>query len=179
MVPLLERPFDRLPRGRPVEVVDAEQVREEARDAGLEAVEPRERVFANREDEVGRRPPLSQRERQLLLEGVRAFIVRVVEEVVLELVEDDQHRAADPRRPLGEDVREPTGRRAQGERADALDGLLDASSRAATGRSLLHDENGTATARGSLAWPGSTPPASELLMTPAFRTELLPTPLAP
>ena len=73
--------------------------------------------------------------------------MRVVEEVVLELVEDDQHRAAESRRPLGEDVREPTGGGRSGPRRMRSTACWTASFKAATGRSLLHD-GGNATGSG-------------------------------
>ena len=110
-VPVLERPFDRLARSRPVEVVDPEEVCEQAGDAVLEAVELRERVLANREHEVGRRAPPTQRDRELLVERARPSVGPVVEEVLLELVEHDQQRTADPVPPLDADVGEATRRR--------------------------------------------------------------------
>ena len=51
-IPLGYRPLDRLPGSVAVEVVDAEVVREQVRDASLEAVELRPRVLADREQDV-------------------------------------------------------------------------------------------------------------------------------
>ena len=92
-VPLAHRLLDRLARSRPTQVLDAHVVREQARDLPLEAVELCERVFPDRQQEVNPEVRLVDDRRERLGEGALALLVRVVEEVVLELVEDDEQRA--------------------------------------------------------------------------------------
>ena len=87
LVVALDRLDDRIARRTTVEVVEPQVVREEVRDPALEAVELGERVVAEREQdtnaETGARDELGQ------LVG-KAGLLRVVEEVLLGLVEDQQ-----------------------------------------------------------------------------------------
>ena len=77
----------------PVEPVEPQRVREEPRDPAREAVELRQRVLAQRDEHVDTRGAAEQ------LPGVprrrtRAGVVRVIEEVLLGLVEDEVHVSA-------------------------------------------------------------------------------------
>ena len=92
-VPLAQRPLDRVAGRFAREVLDAHVVREEARDASLEAVELRERVLADREQDVDPQVRIVDDRRKLARERASAVLLGVVEEVVLELVEDDEQRA--------------------------------------------------------------------------------------
>ena len=85
---------DRRARGVAVEVVDAQVVVEQVRDAPLEAVELRERVLAQRDEEVHAQVGslTIARTRRRTCPARRSS--RVVEEVLLELVEDDEQRRA-------------------------------------------------------------------------------------
>ena len=74
-------------------MVDADVVLEERRDAVLETVELRPGVLAQREDEVHAQAGLVDEARELDREGALAVLGRVVEEVLLELVEHDEQRA--------------------------------------------------------------------------------------
>src|SRR5205085_12614517 len=102
LVVALDRPEDRVAAAAPVEVVEAQVVREEARDPALEGVELRERVLAQAEQEVRTQAGVADRLRELLRERVAL----VVEEVLLELVEDDvdvaAHDLARRAQPLGQ-----------------------------------------------------------------------------
>jgi hypothetical protein len=88
----LGRPQDRRPCSRAVETVESKGVGEEPRDAPGEAVELRERVLAQRDEDVhaGRS---GQHGRQRLRERRRAVVVGVVEEVLLRLIEHEVHVA--------------------------------------------------------------------------------------
>ena len=93
-VPFGDRVLDRLARGRAVQVLDTDVVREEAGDPPLEAIELRPGVVADREQDVDAevrrvddRSQAPSRSRQ------PPSLVAVVEEEVLELVEDDEQRA--------------------------------------------------------------------------------------
>jgi hypothetical protein len=81
-------------------VVDADVVVEERGDAVLEAVELRPGVLAQREDEVHAQVGLVDEPRELGREGALALLGRLVEEVLLELVEHDEQRP----HPLGPDA---------------------------------------------------------------------------
>ena len=96
---LLDRAFDRSPSGRAVEVVDAQVVAEQARDRRLELVKPGERVLAQRDQDVNVQADGVDDLRERRREAVGAVLVRVIEEVLLELVEDEQ-RGAHVHRPL-------------------------------------------------------------------------------
>ena len=73
-------------------MLDAEIVVEQLRNLPLEAVEHREPVLADRDHEVRRRVGSIDGKRELLVERPFASFGRVIEEVLLELVEDDQNR---------------------------------------------------------------------------------------
>ena len=111
-VPLLERTLDRLRGQPPVEVVEPQVVAEQPGIAALEAVEPGERVLADRDQEVRGRRRRSQRARSSSQNEPSPSSSAVVEEVLLELVEDDEHQAdaGSPARRRG-DV--PAGRAAR------------------------------------------------------------------
>ena len=68
----------------PIEPVELEAVREQVRKAPLEAVEERERVIANADQNVHAHPATADDLGQL----VRERMIRLVDEVLLELVED-------------------------------------------------------------------------------------------
>jgi len=89
-VPLLDGPLDRPAGGVTVQVLDPDVVREQPRDAALEPVELRESVLADRDEEVDAQVLVVDDLRELLRERPLAFLVGVVEEVVLELVEDHE-----------------------------------------------------------------------------------------
>jgi hypothetical protein len=92
-IPLVDRALDRVVSGRPAQMFDADVVREQARDAPLEAIELRQSVLTDREQEVHSEVGLVHDSRELACEGALTGLVRVVEEVVLELIEDDEQRA--------------------------------------------------------------------------------------
>ncbi len=86
----LGRADDRGPGGGAVETVEAERVREESRDASREAVELRERVLPERDEDVDAKRR-AEHERKRLGERCGASVVGVIEEVLLCLVEDEVH----------------------------------------------------------------------------------------
>ena len=90
LAPALQRADDRRPGGRSVEPVEAKDVREQARDVALEPVEPRERVFAQRQKDVDAQRPVDDRS-QRRFEVARRVVIR---EVLLGLVEDQVHVVA-------------------------------------------------------------------------------------
>ena len=92
-IPLADRALDRVVGGRPAQMLDADVVREQARDAPLEAIQLRQGVLTDREQEVHSEVGLVHDSRELTREGALTGLVRVVEEVVLELIEDDEQRA--------------------------------------------------------------------------------------
>ena len=63
LAPALQRADDRRPPGRSVEPVEAQDVREQARDVALEPVEPRERVLAQRQKHVDAQRPVDDARR--------------------------------------------------------------------------------------------------------------------
>ena len=71
-------------------VIDLQPVLEQVRDPALEAVEPRERVVANREEEVCPQLGPVDRVRKLGVERAGPALVVVVEEVLLELIEQHE-----------------------------------------------------------------------------------------
>ena len=75
-------------RGDAIEPVEPQRVREQARNAAGEAVELRERVLAQRDEDVDAVGGGEQC-RQRLCERARAPVVSVVQEVLLGLVEDE------------------------------------------------------------------------------------------
>ena len=81
-------------------MLDAQVVVEQARHSTLEAVELREAVLAQRQDEVHAQRRVVDDIDELAREGAGPVVGRVIEEVLLELVEDDEQRRhrAEPRR---------------------------------------------------------------------------------
>jgi len=79
-----------LKRSIGVKVVEPEVVGEQVRDLAFEGIELRERVFAKAEQDVRAQGRLANRLRKLAGE----LVVLVIEEVLLELVEDHVHVAA-------------------------------------------------------------------------------------
>jgi hypothetical protein len=65
---------------------------EQLRNLGLEAVELGQGVLADRDDEARLEPDAVDRARKLRRERPSSMLARVVEEVLLELVEDDEQR---------------------------------------------------------------------------------------
>ncbi len=84
----LERAFDRRSRGPSVEAIEPERVGEQAGDSPREAVELRERVLAERDEDVDAKRR-SEHRGQRLGEGAGPAVVGVVEEILLGLVEDE------------------------------------------------------------------------------------------
>ncbi len=84
----IDRADDRRGRSLTVEAIEPEGVREQARDATREAVELRERVLSQRDEDVDPKRR-GQHPRESLGERPGPAVVRVVEEVLLGLVEDE------------------------------------------------------------------------------------------
>jgi hypothetical protein len=81
-------------------VLEPEVVFEEARDLALEAVELRERVLAQRDEEVDAEARGVDGTREIASEAVVRVAVGVVHEVLLELVEDDEDVRRRASRPV-------------------------------------------------------------------------------
>ena len=97
-----------------VEVVDAEVVREQQRDVPLEVVELGPRVLADREQDVHAEVRVVDDRRELggeTREPLAVALVGVVLEVLLELVEHDEQRAARARSSRAVSRRASPGRR--------------------------------------------------------------------
>ena len=109
MVPLAYRPLDRLAGGRSAEVLHPHVVREQAWNAALEAVELGQGVFADREQEVHSEVGVVDKARELTEERSLTVLLRVVQEVVLELIEDDEQRPHVLRPRAERLLRRPTG----------------------------------------------------------------------
>ena len=93
-VPDAQRPANRLLGVLLRQVREAERVSEQPRDALAEAVQRRERVLPQRHQERGLDVAPVDRASELGFEGRAAVLgSRVVDEVLLELVEDDEHRS--------------------------------------------------------------------------------------
>ena len=90
LVVAVDRSDDRLARRVPVEMVEPEVVAEHVGNAGLEPVELRERVLADREQEARPQARPGDGLGEVLEEAVRLVTGAVVEEVLLEPVEDDE-----------------------------------------------------------------------------------------
>ena len=84
----LDRPDDRRARRLAIEPVEPERVREEARDTAREAIELGQRVLAQRDEDIDPRGT-RKKCREQLGEGARPGVVRVIEEVLLGLVEHE------------------------------------------------------------------------------------------
>ena len=99
-----ERALDRGPGRRARQVVEPEDVPEQARETPLQRVEVSERVVTHAQKHVHRQP----RPREHVLERVcqRAAIAAVIEDVLLHLVEDQIELRARGDRALREGVRE-------------------------------------------------------------------------
>ena len=113
-VPLGDRLLDRLARRPAVEVLEPQVVLEQVRHPALEPVQPRERVLAQGDEHVQRKAGRAQEAGQLLGGIARLPAVAVVEEELLELVQDQQHRRVRAARPGREVVRERPARRLAG-----------------------------------------------------------------
>ena len=85
------------------EVVKAEVVLEQTRNAALESVEPGERVLADRYQDVHPEVATVHDPHELVAEALVGSL-RLIEEVLLELVEDEEEVAIQALRPLLEDV---------------------------------------------------------------------------
>ena len=182
-VPLADGAVDRLARRLAVEVVDADVVVEQRRDAVLEAVELRPGVLAQREHEVHAQVGLVDEPRELDREGAVAVLARVVEEVLLELVEHDEQRP----HPLGPAAngleqrlaRPPARQLLAAERLDA-GRPHRLGERATAGRRASCRTRRPRTAPAPSGRPRSRAPArAGRARRSAWRTEVLPTPLAP
>ena len=79
---------DRRSRGVGSQVLQAQIVREELGNATLESIEARQRVFADGEQDVDAEGFVVHHCRQVVDEGI--FVIRVVEEVLVELIEDQE-----------------------------------------------------------------------------------------
>lgn len=117
-----ERAADRRRSAGRVEGVEAERVREQRGDAPAQAVEAREAVVAQRQQHAEVEAGVD-RVREFALEGIAGRGIRVVEEVLLELVEHQQHRATHRLRECRDDAFEggcgiDAGRRPGRERRD-------------------------------------------------------------
>ena len=108
----------------------AQVVVEQRRDPALEAVEPRERVLADRDQEVGPQVGRASARGELARERPFAVLPGVIEEVLLELVQDDEHVRPEHAVHVGEQVAQRTVRRRRGRRPGraAVDGALDRAS---------------------------------------------------
>ncbi len=98
-VVLVDWTSDRLFRRVPVEVLEAQVSPEQSRDLTFEAIELRERVFSDRDQKPGAQTSAVENKRQLVGECPFTVLERVVEEVLLELVEDDEDVGVGLRRP--------------------------------------------------------------------------------
>ena len=178
--PLIDRAFDHVPRVLEVERLDPDQVREQVGQQVVEAVELGERVLADRDEEVRLHVAPGDRRRKLVVEGDFSVHRLVVGEVLLELVEDDQHRPADAVAPRIEDIRQRAfGRFPRELRRDRLHRLHNCCLDPQMG-SPVHERNTATMCSGA---PYSARLARSVSMSrcsaPAERIELLPMPLAP
>ncbi len=99
LVVALDRPHDRLPRRGAVEVVEAKVVREQVRNAPLEAIELGEGVVAEREQDTHAQSGAGHELGELARE---TGLLGVVEEVLLGLVEHEQQVAGERLGPAAE-----------------------------------------------------------------------------
>ena len=185
LVPLADR-ARRSPPAPParLEVLDADVVREQARDAALEAIELRPGVLADREQEVHAQVGLVDESRELDRERAVAVLVLVVEEVLLELVEDDEERAhalgpAAERRDRSALARPPGPQivPAAASAAAAPIAAISAGQRIVTPGAEHADRKRRASAASPRPRRGSARRRS--WTTPAWSSEVLPTPLGP
>ena len=153
----LERAEDRALAGTTVEAIEAEVVAEDVRDQRLEPIELGERVLADRDEHVDpqrRRHELGQ----LPLEGAG---LRVVEEVLLRLIEDEVDIAIGGRAPHSLDEPVPTVRPA----------AVETSSASAS--------EGSSPQRANTTTSGCSGSSRSDRATPARSSDDLPTPLGP
>ena len=113
-VPLLQRAHDRFVPAPAVEMIDAEVVREQARDPSCEAVEPRQRVLPERDQEVHPQVRIVDDSGNSFANALLTVLIGVVEEVVLEPVEHDQE-GAHPLRPGPQRLHQRRAGRPRGE----------------------------------------------------------------
>ena len=125
MVPVvfLDRPSDRLHCRLPVEGSEAQVVVEQAPDLPFEAVELRQGVFAEGEEDIDAEVGSVDRGGELGGEGPGAVLAGLVEEKLLELVEDNQQGAVEALRPDRQGIGERRPRRHGVE--SSPEGLLD------------------------------------------------------
>ena len=169
-----ERPDDRLPGGLPVEMVETQVVREQARDPRLERVERGEHVLAQRAGEVGAEPARSTASAKSTANVSAVRLAVVVEEVLLDLVEDHVELAAEAARSsssVSASGASPASRSPQAPRPPRAPPIGHRVARASRRRRRRRARRLTAarSAREARSW----------WTTPARSTELLPTPLAP
>ena len=103
---MLDWPDDRATRGAAIEMREPQVVAEEIRDARLEAIELRERVFAHGEKEADTESRPLHRLGKLDEERAGLVLAFVVEEVLLDAVEDHVDIVRESRRARLERVRE-------------------------------------------------------------------------
>ena len=124
--PALERALDRLPGRRAIEVLEAQVVVEQVRDPALEPVEARDRVLADRDQDTERQVAAGEHAWQRGGEVVGVVARRVVDEVLLELVEDQEHPAAAARgAALDRRLERRAGRMAVAVALDPLAGVVE------------------------------------------------------
>ena len=105
-VVLLHRPQNRGTSGFGLKMFDPDECVEQAGDARLQPVEPGHRVFANRDEEPGLQIALRDRARQFVGKRPRSTLVRVIEKVLLELIENDEQVGIGRFRSLPHHVRQ-------------------------------------------------------------------------
>ena len=81
--------FDGGATGGAAQVLDSKVVVEQARDPALEPVQLGKRILANADEEARPQVPAGNRARELVSKRSPAIFLRVIEKVVLELIEDD------------------------------------------------------------------------------------------
>ena len=160
-----KRALDRGARGRTSQVVEAQEVAEQARQAALERIEIAERVVADAEQDMDGQV----RSRQNIFErtGERPSVAAVVEDVLLHLVEDQVE--------LGRRWRShvPRARRRAGYRS------VPPRRRRPPGSGRRASCRRSPTSAASSSPPTAGTSVRSLRATPARRSELLPTPLGP
>src|SRR5580765_6064306 len=128
---------DGLARLLALEVIDAQVVVEEVRDAPLEKIKLRDRVLAHRNEKTHAQVEPVDGRGKLDGERARAVVGGVIEKVLLELIEDDQQIAVDGVRPSAEAFLQRGARRILTNLAG--DGVREARERVVAPR-LKHDD---------------------------------------
>ena len=96
-VPLLDRSLDRLPCRVGGELLDPQVILKQPGDPVLEAVELRPRVLTDRDHEMHPQIDVVDDRREHVGKRAGTVLIRVIEKVVLELVEHDEQRPHPPR----------------------------------------------------------------------------------